>query len=67
MRHEGSTMTNATKALIIAFVNAVLGMLTAFDVALTSGQQAAILGLVNTGLALWIGVTYKASPKRIPD
>ncbi len=60
-------MTNATKAAVIAAVNATLGLLIAFNVALTATQQGAIVTFVNTGLALWIAVTYKDSPKRIPD
>lgn len=60
-------MTNATKALIISFVNAGLGLAVAFDVAMTAAQQGAVLGFVNAGLALWVGLTYKSSAKRIPD
>lgn len=60
-------MTNATKAAIIAVVNAALGLLVAFDVALTQAQTGAILTLANAALGLWVGLTYKDSAKRIPD
>lgn len=60
-------MTNATKAGVIAVVNAALGLLVSFDVALTSAQQGAILALTNAGLGLWVGLTYKNSPKRIEE
>lgn len=58
-------MTNATKALIIAFANAIIGLLVAFDVVLTETQQTAILVTLNAGLALWVGLTFQYSHKRI--
>ena len=60
-------MTNATKAGIIALVNAGLGLLVAFDIALSQVQQGAVLAFVNASLGLWVALSYKASPKRIPD
>lgn len=60
-------ITNAVKAGIIALVNAALGLLVAFDVALSQLQQGAVLAFVNAALALWVSLTYKDSPKRIPD
>lgn len=60
-------MTNATKASIIAAVNAALVLVTAFGLNLTDAQQAAIITAVNAGLVLWIGLTYTKSPKRIAD
>lgn len=60
-------MTNATKALIIGVVNAVLGLLQVFGVMLSDAQQGAILVLVNALLALWVGVTFTYSHKRIAD
>lgn len=60
-------MTNATKATIIAFINALFGLLAVFDLALTEAQKGAIILVVDLALAAWIGLTYKDSPKRIPD
>lgn len=60
-------MTNATKAAVIAVLNAALGLLVAFGVSLTEVQTAAILALGNSVLALWVGLTYKNSPTRVPD
>jgi hypothetical protein len=60
-------MTNATKAAIIAAVNAALGLAIAFGVNLSDVQQAAITTAVNTGLALWVALTYRNSPRRTPD
>jgi hypothetical protein len=60
-------MTNATKALAITFVNAVLAALPLFGVPLSDGQVAAIGLIVNSGLALVVALTYKSSPKRVPD
>ncbi len=60
-------MTNATKAGIIAIVNAGLGLLIAFDVALSQAQIGAILAFANAGLGLWVALTKQNSAKRIPD
>jgi len=61
------TMTNATKASIIATVNATFGLLVAFNVALTEGQQGAIITFVNAALGLVIAMTFTNSAKRVPD
>jgi hypothetical protein len=58
-------MTNATKANIIAIVNAIILCLQVFGVPINNAQQAAIGGLVNAVLIAWIGLTYKDSNKRI--
>ena len=60
-------MTNSTKALVIALVNAALGAAVAFGVDLTSEQVGAILAVANSAGALAVALTYKSSPKRIPD
>ena len=60
-------MTNATKALVIAFLNAGLALLTAFGLSLSADQVAAIVAFANTGLALWVALTYRDSPKRVAD
>lgn len=60
-------MTNATKANVIALVNAAMLCLQAFGVPLTNEQQAAIGGLVNATLVAWIGMTYRASKHRAPQ
>lgn len=60
-------LTNATKAQIVVFVNTALALLVAFGFNLSDSQTAAITAFVNAALSLWIAVTYKASPKRIPD
>ena len=63
-------MTNATKALLIAFVNADMGVALAFGVPLSTERQAAIAVAVNAGLSLWVGVTrnspQRAKPKAAP-
>lgn len=60
-------MTNAVKANVIALVNAALALVVAFGVDLSDKQQVALVGLVNAALSLWVVLTYKNSPKRIPD
>lgn len=60
-------MTNATKALIIAVVNAGFGVVQAFDVPLTDKQIGALMVFANAALALVVALTYKQSPKRIPE
>ena len=62
------TMTNATKALIIAAANSVLGVLSAFKLGhLTTDEKASIIVAVNANLALITALTFKASAKRVPD
>ena|GEM_PF-3622856 len=58
-------MTNATKANIIAFANAVILCLQAFGVPINNAQQAAIGAVVNAGLVVWIGLTYQSSKLRV--
>lgn len=60
-------MTNALKANVIAVINAALVLVVSFGVDVSDAQQAAITGVVNAVLVTWIGLTYKESPKRIPD
>jgi len=60
-------LTNATKAGIIAALNALLGLLIAFGVPLSDVQTAAILGFGNAVLAVVVGLTYQNSPKRVPE
>lgn len=60
-------MTNATKAGIIACINAGLGLAVAFGVVLSPEQMGAILAFANTALGLWVALTYKNSVKRVPD
>lgn len=60
-------MTNATKANIIAAINAALVLVISFGVNVSDAQQAAIVLGVNALLALIVGLTYELSPKRIAD
>lgn len=60
-------MTNATKAGVISALNALLGLLIAFGVPLTEVQTAAVLGFGNAVLGVWVGLTYKNSPKRTDE
>lgn len=57
-------MTNATKALIIAAINAGLVLVVSFGVSLSDAQTAAIIGAANAGLALYVALTYQNSPAR---
>jgi hypothetical protein len=59
--------TNATKAQLLAVVNAVVALVTAFGFSLSGEQVAAITLVVNALFGLWVGLTYKDSPKRVPD
>lgn len=60
-------MTNSLKAGIIAALNGAFGVAIAFDVPLTEIQIGAINVFVNAILGLWVALTYKNSPSRIPD
>ena len=60
-------ITNATKAQLLALVNALLLLAVAFDVALTQAQIGAVGVAVNAALSVWVGLTYGKSSKRIPD
>lgn len=59
-------MTNATKAGIIAVLNSGLGLLVAFDVALTQAQLGALDTFANAVLGVWVALTYRQSVKRVP-
>jgi hypothetical protein len=60
-------MTNTTKALIISAINAGIGLAVAFGVDISDKQQGAVIVFANTIGALAVALTYKSSPKRIPD
>ncbi len=59
-------MTNATKASVIAAVNAVLAAAVTLGLPLTTDQYGAVGIALNAVLALYVALTYKRSPKRIP-
>jgi hypothetical protein len=61
------TMTNATKANLIALANAVILCLQVFGVPINNAQQAAIGGLINATCVVWISMTYKNSKMRAGD
>jgi hypothetical protein len=58
-------MTNATKALLIAFLNADLALALAFGIPLSTNQIGACGAAINAGLSLWVGIT-RNSPQRKP-
>lgn len=60
-------MTNATRALVIAAINAGLGLAVAFHVPLSMAQAGAVITFANTVLSLWVAFTFKNSPKRVSD
>lgn len=60
-------MTNATKAQIVNLVNSTLLLLIAFDVPISDRQLAALGVFVNAGLGLWVQLTRKNSPLRVPE
>lgn len=61
-------MTNAWKASVIAAVNALLTFVEAFGIYdFTEQQTTAIYGLWNVVALIYVLVTYKQSPKRLPD
>lgn len=60
-------MTNATKANVIALANALLAVAVLFGAPLTEEQLAGIAVALNAAGALAVGLTYKSSPKRLPD
>jgi hypothetical protein len=64
---EGARMTNATKANLIAVINAVLLCATLFGLELTDAQVAGIMGVANALGVLAVSLTYKDSPKRISE
>lgn len=54
-------MTDALKGALIALANAAMAMLQEFGVPLTDGQQAAIIGLVNAVLLVYMLAQHKKS------
>jgi hypothetical protein len=60
-------LTNATKANLIAVLNAVLIAATLFGLDLSDEQVLAVMGVANALGVLAVGMTYKDSPKRIPE
>ena len=60
-------MTNALKAGIISVVNIALALAVSFGLPLSDAQQGLIAALVNSALGVWVMLTYKNSPRRIPD
>lgn len=60
-------MTNATKANIIAVINAVLGAAVLFGLPLSEEQLGGIMAAVNAIGILAVGLTYQNSSKRIPE
>lgn len=57
-------MTNETKAYVIAFVNSVFAFIQEFGIYdLSQGQQAASVGVINTGLILWVAFTNSRHKK----
>lgn len=60
-------LTNATKMAILAALNAALGLAVVFGAPLTEVQVGAILAFANAFAGLFVGLTFKNSPKRIPD
>jgi hypothetical protein len=60
-------MTNATKANIIAAINAVLACAMLFGLPVSDVQVGGIGIAVNAVLAVFVGLTFKSSPKRLPE
>lgn len=61
-------MTNTTKGNLTAAVNAILAMLVGLDVLSLSNEQIGlVVGAVNAVALAVISLTYKRSPKRVPD
>lgn len=60
-------MTNATKANVIAAINALLALLVSFGVNLSEAQTAGTVAFINALLVIWVSVTYRDSVKRVPD
>ena len=60
-------MTNNVKAQIIVAVNSVLSLLVLLGVPLSQEQQAGVAVAVNAILGAYVALTYKNSPKRVPD
>lgn len=61
-------MTNATKGNVTAAVNAILAMLVGLGVLdLTNEQIGLVVGAVNAVALALMGLTFRSSPKRVPD
>jgi hypothetical protein len=60
-------VTNATKANLIAVLNSALLLAVLFGLELTDGQVAGIMAVANALGVLAVSMTYKGSPKRIPE
>jgi hypothetical protein len=60
-------LTNATKAGVITAINTGLGLAIAFGIPLSEAQFGALIAFANSVLGLVVLLTYKDSPKRIPD
>jgi hypothetical protein len=59
-------VTNATKAQIIVLINAIFSAVVVFGI--FTAEQAGSLGLVaNAALGVYVAMTYKDSPKRVPE
>jgi hypothetical protein len=63
----GLGLTNATKAIVMVIVSAVLGLITSLGLDLSGEQVGYINTIVDGILGLWIALTYKDSPKRVED
>ena len=60
--------TNATKGLLTAGANLIVTGLDVFNIVdLTEEQTTWVYSAVNFFAILWMALTYKKSPKRIPD
>ena len=57
-------LTNATKAQIIATLNALLALVITFHVVLTAAQLGAVDVAGNAVLSLIVALTYTQSPLR---
>jgi hypothetical protein len=61
-------ITNATKAVWIGVLNALFQFSEAFGLYdFSDEKKSAILGLFNAAALAYVLVTYKDSPKRIPE
>ena len=61
-------MTNATKAVWIGALNSLIQFSEAFGVYdFSDAKEAALVGLLNSGALIYVLVTYKESPKSIPE
>ncbi|HEY3544349.1 MAG TPA: hypothetical protein VGK79_17565 [Gaiellaceae bacterium] len=60
-------MTNATKAQLVAAVNAIVLCLQVFAVPINNSQQAAIGVAANAIFGVWIAMSAKESKRRADD